>query len=59
MTAYNLVSFLGIFVLAGVAWLFSSNRKVVNKRVLLWGIGLQLLVGLFVFVIPAGTTVFL
>ena len=59
MTAYNLVSFLGIFVLAGVAWLFSSNRRVVNKRVILWGIGLQLLVGLFVFVIPAGTTVFL
>ncbi|OGD15066.1 MAG: nucleoside transporter [Candidatus Aminicenantes bacterium RBG_16_63_14] len=59
MTAWNLVSFLGIFVLAGVAWLFSSNRKVVNSRALLWGIGLQLLIGLFVFVLPAGTTVFL
>src|SRR4030042_5303405 len=59
MTASNLVSFLGIFVLAGVAWLFSSNRKVVNTRVLFWGIGLQLLVGLFVFVLPAGTAVFL
>jgi CNT family concentrative nucleoside transporter len=59
MTASNLVSFLGIFVLAGVAWLFSSNRKVVNKRVLFWGIGLQLLIGLFVFVLPAGTAVFL
>ncbi len=59
MTAYNLVSFAGIFVLAGVAWLFSSNRKVVNARVLIWGIGLQLLVACFIFVVPAGTTIFL
>lgn len=59
MTAYNLISFAGIFVLAGVAWLFSSDRKVVNARVLVWGIGLQLLVALFIFVVPAGAKVFL
>jgi CNT family concentrative nucleoside transporter len=59
MTAYNLVSFAGIFVLAGVAWLFSSNRKVVNGRVIFWGIGLQLLVAAFIFVVPAGAQVFL
>jgi len=59
MTAYNLVSFAGIFILAGVAWLFSSNRKVVNVRVLAWGIGLQLLVAFFIFVVPAGAKVFL
>ncbi len=59
MTVYNLVSFAGIFVLAGVAWLFSSNRKVVNARVLVWGIGLQLLVACFIFIVPAGTTIFL
>ncbi|MBP1660485.1 MAG: nupC [Candidatus Aminicenantes bacterium] len=59
MTAYNLVSFAGIFVLAGVAWLFSTDRKVVNVRVLAWGIGLQLLVAFFIFVVPAGSQVFL
>ena len=59
MTAYNLVSFAGIFVLAGVAWLFSSDRKVVNMRVVFWGIGLQLLVAAFIFVVPAGAQVFL
>jgi concentrative nucleoside transporter, CNT family len=59
MTAYNLVSFAGIFVLAAVAWLFSSNRKVVNARVVFWGIGLQLLVAVFIFVVPAGARVFL
>jgi CNT family concentrative nucleoside transporter len=56
---YNLISFSGLFVLAGVAWLFSSDRKVVNWRVLGWGVGLQLLVALFIFVVPAGTQVFL
>ncbi|NTU51657.1 MAG: nucleoside transporter, partial [Candidatus Aminicenantes bacterium] len=59
MTAYNFVSFAGIFILAGVAWLFSSDRKTVNVRVLFWGIGLQLLVAFFIFVVPAGSQVFL
>lgn len=59
MTAYNLVSFAGLFVLAAVAWLFSTDRKVVNVRVILWGIGLQLLVAFFIFVVPAGAKVFL
>jgi concentrative nucleoside transporter, CNT family len=59
MTAYNLVSFAGLFVLAGVAWLFSSDRKVVNVRVVAWGVGLQLLLAFFIFVVPAGAQVFL
>ncbi|MEN6561690.1 MAG: nucleoside transporter C-terminal domain-containing protein [Acidobacteriota bacterium] len=59
MTAYNLVSFAGLFVLAAVAWLFSTDRKVVNVRVILWGIGLQLLLAFFIFVVPAGAKVFL
>jgi len=59
MTAYNFVSFLGIFIIAGFAWLLSANRKVVNWRVVGWGIGLQFLFAFFVFVIPAGTKFFL
>ncbi len=59
MSLYNLISFLGIFVLAGFAWLCSSNRKVVNWRVVLWGIALQLVFAFFIFVVPAGTSVFL
>ncbi len=59
MTVHNLVSFAGIFVLAGLAWLLSSDRKTVNARVVIWGIGLQLLVAFFIFVVPAGAKVFL
>jgi CNT family concentrative nucleoside transporter len=59
MDIYNLVSFFGIFVLAGVAWLLSSNRKVINWRVVLWGIGLQLFFAIFIFWVPVGTKFFL
>jgi CNT family concentrative nucleoside transporter len=59
MTAYNLVSLIGIFIIAGFAWLLSANRKVVNWRVVGWGIGLQFLFAFFVFVVPAGTKFFL
>jgi len=56
---YNLVSFTGIFVVMGVAWLLSSNRRVVNWRAVLWGTALQLLLAFFIFVVPAGAKVFL
>ena len=56
---YNLVSFAGIFVLMALAWLLSSDRKVINWRAVLWGTALQLLFALFIFVVPAGAKVFL
>jgi CNT family concentrative nucleoside transporter len=58
MDIYNLVSFAGIFILIGFAWLLSSDRKNMNFRVIVWGIGLQLLIAVFIFVVPAGTKVF-
>jgi CNT family concentrative nucleoside transporter len=59
MELYNLVSFVGIFVIAGFAWLCSNNRKVVNWRVIIWGISLQLVFAFFIFVLPIGTKLFL
>lgn len=55
----NLVSFSGIFVFMGIAWALSDQRKTINWRLILWGISLQLLFGLFIFVVPAGTKFFL
>ena len=52
MSYLNLVSFLGIFGLCGVAWLFSENRKVIPWTVIGWGIGLQLVLGFLVFRVP-------
>ncbi|MBI4691612.1 MAG: nucleoside transporter [Nitrospirae bacterium] len=56
---YNLVSFAGIFVLMAFAWILSANRRVINWRVILWGTGLQLILAIFIFVLPAGSKVFL
>jgi len=58
MDIYNLVSFAGIFVLLGFAWLLSSDRKNMNFKVIGWGVGLQILIALFIFVVPAGAEVF-
>ncbi len=55
----HLVSFLGIFLLMAVAWAFSANRKVINWRVIGWGVGLQLLFAVFIFVVPLGSQFFL
>jgi len=59
MEIYNLVSFMGIFVLVGFAWLCSSRRKVVNWRIVFWGIGLQLFFAVFIFWVPIGAKFFL
>ena len=59
MGFYNLISFIGIFVFMGIAWLFSTNRRVINWRVVLWGTSLQLAFAAFIFVVPAGQKVFL
>ncbi|MDP7039584.1 MAG: nucleoside transporter C-terminal domain-containing protein [Myxococcota bacterium] len=45
-------SLLGIFVLIGITFLMSSNRKKVNFRLVAWGLGLQLLFA--ALIIPEG-----
>ena len=37
----RLTGLLGIVVILAVAWLFSSNRKAIKPRILIWGLGLQ------------------
>ncbi|MCJ7681120.1 MAG: nucleoside transporter, partial [Candidatus Aminicenantes bacterium] len=59
MTVYNLISFCGIFLLMGIAWLLSEKRSVVNWRVILWGVGIQLFFAVFIFILPIGTKFFL
>jgi len=59
MDIYNLVSFVGIFILLGFAWLFSSNRRNVNYRVIIWALVLQFIFGAFVFLVPQGAKLFL
>jgi CNT family concentrative nucleoside transporter len=51
-------SFLGIFALAGIGWLLSTNRKVIPWRVIGWGIGLQVAFGVIVLRTDVGRKFF-
>ncbi|MFE1743875.1 nucleoside transporter C-terminal domain-containing protein [Coleofasciculus sp. H7-2] len=48
----NLISFLGIFGLCAIAWLFSEHKRIIPWRVIIWGIGLQLVLAFLVFKFP-------
>jgi CNT family concentrative nucleoside transporter len=54
----NFISFIGMFVLIGLAWLFSENRKAFPKRVVAWGLALQLSFGYLVLVWEPGRAFF-
>lgn len=54
MGIYNLISFLGIFILMFIAWIFSKDRRNINWRVAFWGVILQLLFAFFIFYVPLG-----
>lgn len=48
----------GIVLILGIAFLFSNNRSKINYRLVVTGIGLQLLIGLLVFKVPPITWFF-
>jgi len=52
------MSFVGLFAMIGIAWLFSTNRRQFPKRVVAWGVGLQLFFGLLVLRTSSGLWLF-
>lgn len=54
----RLLSVFGLMAMLGLAWLASVDRRVVQWRVVLWGMGLQLLFALFILKTPVGTAIF-
>jgi len=51
---YAFVSLAGVFGLMVIGWLFSRDRKNVNWRVILWGVGPQFTFAFFIFQVPVG-----
>src|SRR3989441_11018993 len=49
---------LGMAVILGLAWLFSTNRKSIKLKTIAWGLGLQLALGFFVLRSSMGSSVF-
>ena len=42
------ISILGLIALLGVAWLMSSHKSKIRPRIIIWGVGLQLLFALII-----------
>lgn len=59
MDISKMFSVLGIPALMFIAWLLSTNRKVVNWRVIVWGLIIELVFAVVVFVLPLGVQLFL
>src|SRR6266850_1625549 len=49
---------LGMAVILGLAWLFSTNRRSIKLKTIAWGLGLQLALGFFVLRSSVGSSVF-
>ncbi|NQV30202.1 MAG: NupC/NupG family nucleoside CNT transporter [Candidatus Marinimicrobia bacterium] len=49
---------LGIAAILGIAYLMSNNRKAINKRVVYWGLGLQVAFAIFILATPIGQPLF-
>ena len=54
----RLTGVLGIAVILGLAYLFSTDRRAIKLKTVAWGLGLQLALGLFVLRVQAGQIAF-
>ncbi|MBC7541241.1 MAG: NupC/NupG family nucleoside CNT transporter, partial [Candidatus Sericytochromatia bacterium] len=54
----RLIGLVGIACILGIAVLFSSNRKAISIRVVAWGLGLQMILALFILRTSLGKAVF-
>ena len=52
------IGFLGIFVLLGLAWLLSNNKKKINYRIIIWGLLLQIIFAIIILKTGPGQAVF-
>lgn len=54
----RLISVFGCFVLLGIAWLMSNNKRAINYRVVMWGLLLQLTFAVIILKTTPGQAVF-
>ncbi|OIO05173.1 MAG: NupC/NupG family nucleoside CNT transporter [Elusimicrobia bacterium CG_4_10_14_0_2_um_filter_56_8] len=54
----RIISLLGMFVLLGIAWLFSKNRKAINYKTVATGTLLQITFAVLILKLPLGRRIF-
>ena len=52
------IGILGVIAILGIAYLMSNNKKNIDLRLVVWGLALQLLFGIFILVTPFGKPIF-
>jgi len=58
MIVQRIIGFFGIFVLLGIAWLLSNNKRKINFRIVIWGLLLQLIFAILILKTGPGQAVF-
>ena len=54
----HMIGILGIIILLGIAYAMSENRKEINRRTVLWGLGLQFIFAVLILKTPIGKPIF-
>src|SRR6202140_3890941 len=49
---------LGLLIMLGLAYAFSTNRRAINKKTVVWGLGLQVVFAIFVLKVEIGRVLF-
>ena len=49
---------LGLLTMLGLAYAFSTNRRAINKKTVVWGLGLQIVFAVFVLKVELGRVLF-
>ena len=52
------IGILGIFAILGIAYLLSNNKRKIQPRIIIWGLSLQILFGIFILITPIGKPIF-
>ena len=54
----KLIGFGGIIAILGLAYLLSNNKKNIDKKLILWGISLQIFFAILILKVPGGKFIF-
>ena len=54
----RLIGILGILAILGLAYVISNDRNKIDKKLIFWGISLQLFFALLILKVPGGKFVF-
>ncbi len=55
---HKLIGIVGILAILGIAFALSTNRRAIKPRIILWGLGMQLALAIFILKIPLGHKIF-